>query len=168
MAGLTPPRPLTADDDRSAFDCGRESMNLWFQRHAWRNQQARLTRTNVVCDPMSGRIVGYVAMCTAQIERGHLPKADQRNRPEAIPAMLLAQLAIDRLEQGKGYARSLMVFALKTAVHASREVGLCCVVTHPLDDGVRAFYARFGFEDLPFDPKRSMAVRIADLELAGF
>ena len=40
--------------------------------------------------------------------------------------------------------------------------------TIPLDDDVRALYASFGFEDLPFDPARSMAVRIADLVGSGF
>jgi hypothetical protein len=37
------------------------------------------------------------------------------------------------------------------------------VLTHPLDDEVRAFYRRFGFEDLPGDPRRCVAVRIKDL-----
>lgn len=61
-----------------------------------------------------------------------------------------------------------MQFALTTAVRLSRDIGCFGVITHPIDDGVRAFYGRFGFEDLPFDPRRSMAVRIVDLERAGF
>jgi hypothetical protein len=32
---------------------------------------------------------------------------------------------------------------------------------------VRGFYRRFGFEDLPHDPRRSMIVRIKDLEGSG-
>ena len=59
------------------------------------------------------------------------------------------------------------MFALTTAVRLSRDIGCFAVVTHPLDDGVRDFYRRFGFEDLPFDPGRAMAVRIVDLEKAG-
>lgn len=168
MAGVTQPRPLTAEDDRSIFDCGRESLNQWFQRHGWANQAARISRTNVICDAENGAIVGYVTLCSAQVERDRLPKREQRNRPEALPAILLGQLAIDRHHQGKGYAASLMQFALKTAVEASREIAAFCVLTHPLDDSVRAFYARFGFEDLPFDPMRSMAVRMIDLERSGF
>jgi hypothetical protein len=38
------------------------------------------------------------------------------------------------------------------------------VVTHPLDDSVRGFYARWGFQDLPFDPRRAMLVRLVDLQ----
>jgi len=33
---------------------------------------------------------------------------------------------------------------------------------------VRAFYERFGFATLPFGPKRSMIVRIVDLQRSGF
>lgn len=168
MAGLTQPRPLTADDQRDDFDCGRESLNQWFRRHAWRNQEAGVSRVTVVADPVTGQIVGYVSLSAAQIERAFLAKADQRNRPDPIPALLLGQLGVDRRHQGRGYARALMFFALTTAVRLSRDIGCFCVLTHPLDDGVRAFYHGFGFEDVPHDPSRSMAVRMVDLLANGF
>jgi hypothetical protein len=37
------------------------------------------------------------------------------------------------------------------------------LITHPVDDAVRGFYARWGFQDLTFDPRRAMIVRIEDL-----
>jgi hypothetical protein len=61
-----------------------------------------------------------------------------------------------------------MLYGLTTAVRLSKEIGCFGVLTHPIDDGVRDFYRRFGFEDLPFDPERSMIVRIVDLEENGF
>jgi GNAT superfamily N-acetyltransferase len=168
MAGLTPPRPLAAEDDRDAFDCGRDSLNQWFRRHAWRNQQGGTSRTTVVADRETAAIVGYVTLCAAQIERAYLPRPAQPNRPDPIPAILLGQFAIDRRYHGKGYARSLMLFALTTTVRLSKELGCFGVLTHSIDDRVRDFYRRFGFEDLPFDPERSMIVRIVDLEENGF
>jgi len=168
MAGLTPPRPLAASDNREAFDCGRDSLNQWFRRHAWRNQEGGASRTSVVCDMVTGSVVGYVSLSAAQIDRECLPKAAQRNRPNPLPAILLGQLAVDRQHHGKGYARSLMLFALTTAVRLSKDIGCFGVLTHPLDEKVRAFYRRFGFEDVPFDPTHSMIVRIADLERNGF
>lgn len=122
----------------------------------------------MICDRDGGAIAGYVSLSTGQIERAWLPKAGQRNRPDPVPILLLGQLAVDRRHHGKGYARSLLLFALATAVRVSREIGCFGVLTHPLDDGVRSFYARFGFQDLPFDPGRSMIVRIIDLEHNGF
>ncbi len=168
MAGLTPPRPLAASDDRDSFDCGRDSLNQWFRRHAWRNQESGASRTSVVCDAVTVSIVGYVSLSAAQIEREYLPKAARRNRPSPIPVILLGQLAIDRQHHGKGYARSLIVFALMTAVRLSKDIGCFGVLTHTLDNDVRAFYRRFGFEDLPYDPNRSMIVRMIDLERNGF
>jgi predicted N-acetyltransferase YhbS len=168
MAGLTPPRPLAAADDCESFDCGRDSLNQWLRRHGRPNQESGVSRTSVVCDTETGGIIGYVTLSAAQIEREHLPKSARRNRPDPIPAVLLGQLAIDHRYHGKGYARALLFFALTTAVRFSKEIGCFGVLTHPVDDGVRAFYRRFGFEDLPFDPRHSMIVRVIDLEKSGF
>jgi predicted N-acetyltransferase YhbS len=168
MAGLNRPRPLAETDDRDAFDCGRNSLNQWLRRHAWRNQIGGASRTNVICDPQSGGIMGYVSLSAAQIERDYLPKASRRNQPDPLPAILLGQLAVDQRYHGQGCARALLWFALTTARRLSQDLGCFGVVTHPLDDGVRGFYHRFGFEDVPGDPNRSMIVRIVDLETNGF
>ena len=159
------PRPLAASDDREGFDCGRDPLNQWLRRHAWRNQEAGTSRTSVIAGEA---IQGFVSLSAAQIERAWLPKAGQRNRPDPLPAILLGQLAVDRRAQGQGHARRLLHFALATSLRLSREIGCFGVLTHPLDDGLRGFYRRFGFEELPFDPQRSMIVRIIDLERNGF
>lgn len=167
MAAVTLPRPLAEADNRSQFDCGRESLNSWFHQRAWSNHLAGISRTNVLCDAATGEIVGYVTLSAAQIERAFLPKSHQRNKPDPVPVTLLAQLAIHKDHQGQGHARSLLLFALKTAVRASREIGSFGVITHPIDDSVRAFYRRWGFQDLPGDPRAAMIVRIKDLEASG-
>lgn len=161
---VSPPRPLAENDDRMSFDCARDSLNGWFRRHAWINHAAGLSRVNVITDAESGRIVGYVTLSAAQIERSFLPKPQQRNRPDPVPATLLGQLGIDTDYHGRGHAAALLLFALKAAQRAATLVGSMGVITHPLDDGVRGFYARWGFQDLPFDPRRAMMVRMTDLE----
>lgn len=61
-----------------------------------------------------------------------------------------------------------MLFALRTAMRFSDEIGCFGAPTHRPDDRVRAFYGRFGFETLPFDPRRGMVMRIVDLKRSGF
>jgi GNAT superfamily N-acetyltransferase len=165
MAAVTPPRPLAESDDRASFDCGRESLNNWFQRHAWANHASDMSRVSVIADAATGRVIGYVALSAAQIERAYLPKPQQRNRPDPVPVLLLGQLAVDKAYQGRGYAVDLLRYALKTALRVSESVGSMGVIAHPLDDGVRGFYARWGFQELPFDPRRAMIVRMADLRM---
>lgn len=163
MAAVDPPRPLSETDDRENFDCGRESLNAWFKRHALANHQAGASRVNVITESGGNRIVAYVSLSAAQIQREFLPKALQRNRPDPIPVTLLGQLAVHKMYHGQGHARSLLIFALRTALKASEAVGSMGVITHPIDDEVRQFYAKWGFEDLPFDPGHAMMVRMADL-----
>jgi GNAT superfamily N-acetyltransferase len=167
VAGVTPPRPLAETDDRDRFDCGRESLNHWFRRHAFANHVSGVSRTNVICDAVTAEIVGYVTLSAAQIERAFLPKSHQRNKPDPVPATLLGQLAVHKDHQGCGHARSLLLFALRTALRASHEIGSFGVITHPIDEQARAFYRRFGFQDLPFDPRHAMIVRMVDLEGSG-
>lgn len=165
-AAVTPPRPLAEEDDRTLFDCGRESLNGWFRRHAWINHVSGASRVNVIADTASGRIAGYVTLSAAQIERAFLPKPQRRNRPDPLPVTLLGQLAVDRHYQGRGLAADLLHFALKMSLRAAEIIGSIGVVTHPLDDGVRGFYAKHGFQELPFDPRRAMIVRMIDLQRA--
>jgi GNAT superfamily N-acetyltransferase len=163
---MTPPRPLAQDDDRSQFDCGRDSLNAWFRRHAWDNHASGASRVTLITDFATGRIIGYVTLSAAQIERAFLPKPQQRNRPDPLPATLLGQLAVDKNYQGQRHAVSLIQFALRTSLRAAEMGGSVGVITHPLDDDVRTFYAKWGFQDLPFDPRRSMMVRMVDLQRA--
>jgi GNAT superfamily N-acetyltransferase len=161
---VSSPRPLAATDDRNAFDCGRSTMNAWFARHAWNNHKNGSCRLNVITAVSIGRIVGYVTLSSAHIERAFLPKSHQRNQPDPIPVTLFGQLAVDLGWQGRGLADSLVQFALRTALKAAESVGSFGVITHPIDDAIRAFHGRWDFVDLPFDPRRAMIVRMADVE----
>src|ERR1035441_8702286 len=164
MVAVTPPRPLNEDDDRTVFDCGRDSLNAWFRRHALFNHLNGASRVTVIADATSGRIAGYVTLSAASIERAFLPKPQKRNRPDPVPATLLGQLAVDKTHQGHGLSKSLLLFALRTVLRGADTIGSVGILTHPLDDSVRQFYARWGFEGLPFDPHRGMLLRMIDVK----
>ncbi len=163
IVAVDPPRPLVESDERDLFDCGRESLNGWFRRHAWVNQTNNVSRVTVLTESTTKRIVAYFTLSAAQIERGFLPKAMQRNRPDPVPAILLGQLAVDLAFQRRGYAVDLLLEAYRRSLAASQVIGCMAILTHPIDDQVRGFYARWGFQNLPFDPRRAMIVRISEL-----
>ena len=138
-------------------------MNGWFRRHAWFNQVNDLSRISVIDDAATGGIIGYETLSASQIERAFLPKSQQRNRPDPVPTFLLGQLAVDTNYQGQGHAADLLQFALKAALRISMVIGGAGVIAHPLDERVRGFYRKWGFEDLPFDPRGAMMVRMVDI-----
>jgi hypothetical protein len=58
---------------------------------------------------------------------------------------------------------ALLLYALEAAARAADIIAGTGVITHPPGAGVRSFYARCGFQTLPFDPRRAMMARIEDL-----
>lgn len=167
MGEVTAPRPLNEADDLSVFDCGRETLNVWLKDRALKNQMSDATRTYVIADQKAGRIVGYVSLASAQIDRKTLPGKNRRNRPDPVPVILLARLAIDTRYQGKGIGGDLLAFAASIAIAASQSIGVSGMVTHPIDEQARAFYASHDFMTLDADPKRPMFARISDMRGSG-
>jgi predicted N-acetyltransferase YhbS len=167
MGEVAKPRALRETDDRSQFDCGQSGLNDWFRRHAWRNHLIGDSRINVICDLETNDIIGYVALCAAQVERSRLPKPQQRNRPNDVPMVLLGQLAIDKTAQGQGLALALMKFTFKSALQAAEIIGCVGIITQPINNDVRLFYEKFGFADLPQDPKRAMLLRLCDIDISA-
>jgi GNAT superfamily N-acetyltransferase len=168
METLNTVRPLAENDDRASFDCGRASLNGWFQRNAWRNQMTGVSRTYVLPDPTQPQqIKGYVTLAAGEIRREFLPKSQQRNMPDPMPIVLLGQLAVDVAHQGTGVSKVLLAATFTFAVHVSKTIGSFALVTHPLDDNARAFYQRWGFSTLEPDPQQAMYIRIRDLEASG-
>jgi predicted N-acetyltransferase YhbS len=71
-----------------------------------------------------------------------------------VPVILLARLAVDLKETGKGLGRSLLKDALLRAVQAADLVGCRAVMVHAKDENAIAFYEMFGFEPSRGDPFR--------------
>jgi hypothetical protein len=101
-----PERPRRPGDEARLvhFDCGRESLNGWLRRHAWVNQVSGVSRVNVIADAASGRIVGYVTLNAAQIERaflllGHQGEAAQPLQiPGPVAVHLSEEAAVDLID----------------------------------------------------------------------
>ena len=168
MPVISKPRPLTQDDCKKHFDCGKPSLNIWLERHAWANQKSGVSRTNVLLDLETGRLAGFVSLANAEIRRELLAKPQQRNKPVVVPAVLLGQLAVDVNYQKQGLAKSLLFFAYKTTIQIAEKTGCFCMITHPVNDNARAFYKHWGFSDIPFDCDGAMLIRVADLAKSGF
>lgn len=65
---------------------------------------------------------------------------------------MLARLAIDKSEQGKGLGQALVKEALIRAERAADVIGVRAVLVHAIDEKARRFYEHFNFEPSPLDP----------------
>ena len=162
MSGtLSAPEHLNTEHDVSGFDSGVAELDTWLKRRALQNEANRASRTFVIAD--AKRVVGYYALATGAISHGTAPGRIRRNMPEQIPVMILARLAVDREQQGKGLDAALLRDALLRTLQAAEIAGIRAVLLHAISEDAKRFYAHHGFSESPVDPM-TMMVTLAEVE----
>ena len=101
------------------FECSSAILDAWLKRFAWTNQRAETAKT-------------YVA-------QGASP-----NHPVGV--ILMARLAVDKSEHGKGLGKALLRDALARISQAADLVGVRAALVHAIDDAARSFYLHHGFQ----------------------
>ena len=148
---------LRRDHDLSSFDCGNRALTTWLQKFAWANQQADSAKTYMAC--RANRVVGYYALTAGSVHKHESPERIAKglaNHPVGV--VLLARLAVDVSEQGKGLGKALLFDALKRVEEAADIVGVRAVMVHAIDDAARRFYEYFNFDPSPIDPFQLMVL----------
>jgi GNAT superfamily N-acetyltransferase len=142
---------LIRESDFSEFDCGNSTLNLWLRKYAWTNQQADSAKTYVARD--GKRIVGYCALTTGSVHKHESPERIAKGLAHhPIGIVLLARLAVDQTQQGRGLGKALLFDALSRIAEAADIVAVRAVMVHAIDDVARRFYQHFGFDESPVDP----------------
>jgi GNAT superfamily N-acetyltransferase len=145
--------PLTADHDLSNFQCGDEPLDSWLCDHALASQRADIARTYLMLEGET--VVAYISLTTGSIRPESAPKRYSRGMPRhPLPTIPVARLAVDRRHQGNRIGSRLLAEALRRAVEASDVVAARLVVVDAIDDRAAAFYRRWGFVDVPENPRR--------------
>ena len=141
--GLQTPRRLIRQDVTTGFHSGAAELDDWFQRYAWQNQKANNAVTYVTTQ--DDVILGYYAITTAAYSRNDAPEGlNHRSRPEEIPCILLARLAVDERAQGHGIGAAMLKDAIERCYMLSREVGAAALIVHCRDEQARSFYLANG------------------------
>lgn len=149
--GYRGPELFTDAHDIGHFDCGDEALDDWLRRRAAHNQRNGSSRTWVVVDSETSRVVAFYASSTAVLTRTEATRRAARNQPDPLPAMLLGRLAVDGAHQGRGLAAALLKHFLLKACEVAEVTGLRLVLVHAKNDQAAAFYREYGFEPSPVD-----------------
>lgn len=153
--GYVRPRPLAAHDDLAAFACGEPALDDWLMRHARSSHASGGARVFVTAhSDEPSRVVGFYALAAASIEATDATARVLKGQPRerAVPAVLLARLAVDVEHQGERVGRSLLRDAMLRVLGASDPIGIRVLLVHAKHERARAWYQRYGFEPSPSDP----------------
>ena len=142
---------LSASFDLTHFKSGKASLDEWLQKYALINQKSDSTQTYIV--HRNHRIVGYYSLSASSIRTFDASNRAAAGQPKAgsIPVILLARLAVDAKEQGKGLGKALLKDALLRCEQAADSIGIRAVLVHALDQEAKTFYQKYGFETSPVE-----------------
>jgi predicted N-acetyltransferase YhbS len=144
---------LDAHHDVSSFDSGNEVLDGWLRRHAIAAQRMDSARTFVAT--RNGRVVGYFSLTMGSMLRAEAPVKLVRGMPAyPVGMVLLARLAVDQSQQGRGVGAMLLAEALRKAVAAGEVAAARLIVVDAVDEDAAAFYQRYGFVRTPENPLR--------------
>ncbi len=160
---LSSPQPLTTDHRTEGFSSGEPLLDDWLKRRALRNQASGATRTYVVCERQV--VIAFYALASGAIAQAAVPGKFRRNMPDPIPVVVLARLAVDLNQQGRGLGRALFQDAARRVAHAADSIGIRGIIVHAISEEARKFYAALGFDPCPAEPM-TMVVTLKDVHAA--
>jgi GNAT superfamily N-acetyltransferase len=147
---LSSPVPIDKHHNTSFFDCGVEPLNEYLRKYALLNHQNRAARTYVAIK--DNYLVGFYTLAAASVSRDQVPpRVAQGLGQYPVPVTLLARLAVDRSEKGKGLGRGLLRDAILRALQVAELVGSRAIGTHAKDDEAKRFYEKFKFVSSPIN-----------------
>lgn len=154
--------------DVTGFGCGDELLDRWLVRYAGQNQSRDAARTFVAV-ATDHRVYGYYALLAGQLDHHEATPETSKGLSQhfPIPVAILARLAVDLGQQGRGIGAAMLNDALVRVVRASEEVAVRAVVVHAVDENAASFYKRFGFRALSSAP-RTLMVPVAALRTVGY
>ena len=137
-------RMLDASDDRTRFRSGQPALDFFFQQFAGQNQfKHHIGTTYVAVD--EGRVVGYVTVSPAHVERHRLDAAARKRLPlYPLPVLRVARLAVDESLHASGVGRMLLRFVFRLAIRMSVEFG-CAGVLVDAKPEAENYYESLGF-----------------------
>lgn len=140
----------------AGFDCGREAQNVFLYARAWRDAKAGVTVTHLVF--IKGLLAAYVTLLMDRIALGPSEKPKGVTW-RLVPALKIAQLAVDRRFSGHGLGRLLIGFAVEYA-REMRKLAGCRFVTLDAEPDLVGWYESMGFrgnlEEQAFRERRAL------------
>jgi GNAT superfamily N-acetyltransferase len=146
--------PLAKGHLRGDFACGQASLDDFLKKYASQYAKRKLGTTYVAVAAGSLRVLGYYTLAPSHFAFDQAPPELVKGLPRhPIPSLLLARLATDRAERGKGLGKFLLLDALDRCLRVSSEVAFFAVEVEAIDDAAAAFYVKYGFVPFPSNPQ---------------
>jgi GNAT superfamily N-acetyltransferase len=161
---ISPPAPLEAHHDRSAFNSGVSELDDWLKNFAWQAHRSESSKVYVIHEDL--RVVGFHALSAGSVRPNRAPaRVAKRQGNYDLPLIVLTRLGVDHGKRGEGLGAALLKDVLVRVAAAADIVGARALHAHAKDTHARQFYEHFGFEASPVDAQ-GMFLLLKDVRAA--
>ncbi len=137
--------------DRESFRCGEPELDEFLQQYAARHMEAGISTTMVL--PASKKsnekypVCAFYSVSPGSVERKTLPSDYKKRLPYyPVSVFLNGQMAVHTGCQRQGLGKITLVKALEYLRNVSTMLKANAVIVDCLNETIRSFYARYGFQ----------------------
>ena len=144
---------LGAAHDRSAFHCGEEALDRYFQTQATQDVRRHIANCFVAVEVVTGMVAAYYTLSSASIPVVDFPPEETKRLPRypSLPAVRIGRLAVDHRFQGRGLGAVMLADAAHRAMQD--DAAAYTLLVDGKNDGAVAFYRHQGFRPLVSQPR---------------
>ncbi|MEN9865545.1 MAG: hypothetical protein RL748_1135 [Pseudomonadota bacterium] len=143
------------------FDCGTAALNIWLKTQAGQAARKGLSVTYVITNDQKVVLGFYALAVRKRFPTESLPPQLAKVFAAAPNATVLARLAVDLSQQGKGVGAVLLREAMQRVKAMAAETGDVLLYVDA-KDGQASFYTKYGFTPLVSDPQ-TLFIRIDEI-----
>jgi predicted GNAT family N-acyltransferase len=137
--------PIGKHHDRSAFNCGDETLNQFLYRHARQSHEKGGAKTYLAVSESNEKILGYYSLSPASIAYESAPEVIKRGLARHdVPVFRLGRLAIDLSVQSQGLGGQLLLAAGRRCLLVAAQAGGVALLIDAKNERVAKWYASYG------------------------
>lgn len=136
---------------RESFECSEQALTEYLRKRASQDVQRNVARAFVgTFENAPQTILSYYTLSSGSVTLEDLPEDRQKKLPRyPVPVVLIGRLAVDVRHSGKGLGGLTLMSALERSLKVTQDAAAWAVVVDAKNEGARAFYQRYGFEEFP-------------------
>ncbi|MBO5434572.1 hypothetical protein J6A31_01960 [bacterium] len=136
------------------FDCGLDSVNHFLKTEALQNNKDLLSKTYVVTQDRQKNVIAYITICPHILSNNEINYVINRKYSYKAPAILIAQLGVDKNFKGYNIGKSLICMCFEEIVKVSKYLNFFAVIVDAANNDLIPYYEHQGFKSFRENKKR--------------
>jgi ribosomal protein S18 acetylase RimI-like enzyme len=138
---------------RSAFRCGEDALDGYFQTQVTQDIRRRIANCFVVIEAATDQVAAFYTLSSASIPLVDLPPDDAKRLPRypTMPAVRIERLAIDPRFQRRGLGELMLINVVHRVLQDA--AAAFALLVDAKNDRATGFYQRYGFRPIIGKPR---------------